>query len=131
MSPRSPSHLPEVPPSSTSASQDDLARAMAGLYRRDLVDAIEGLLALLTLMEQNDAIAARAPVPWNVGERLADHADPAIRTLGYVFQLQALLQTPEALIFAVRKLQTSLTAIAPRLELPAVPTPPERTTWRS
>ncbi len=104
---------------------------MAGLYRRDLIDAIEGLLALLTLMEQNDTIAARAPVPWQVGERLADHADPAIRTLGYVFQLQALLQTPEAVIFAMRKLQASLMAIAPRLELPAVPPQPERTTWRS
>src|SRR3712207_3064064 len=68
MSPRSPSHRAELPSASTSPSQDDLARAMAGLYRRDLIDAIEGLLALLTLMEQNDTIAARAPVPWHVGE---------------------------------------------------------------
>ncbi len=116
---------------STSPSQDDLARALEGLYRRDLIDAIEGLLALLSLMEQNDTIAARAPVPWHVGERLADHADPAIRILGYVFQLQALLQTPEALLFAVRKLQTSLTAIAPRLDLPPALLQPDRTTWRS
>ena len=124
-------YLSEAAPPSTGPIHDDLACAMAGLYRRDLIDAIEGLLSLLTLMEQNDAIAARAPVPWNVGERLADHADPAIRTLGYVFQLQALLQTPEALIFAVRKLQAALTAIAPRLELPAAPPQPERTICRS
>ncbi len=123
--------LPEAAPPSTDHIHDDLARALAGLYRRDLIDAIEGLLALLTLMEQNDAIAARAPVPWNVGERLADHADPAIRMLGYVFQLQALLQTPEALIFAVRKLQAALTPMAARLDLPAAPTQPDRTTWRS
>ena len=131
MAPHSPSHLSEVSSPSTSSSQDDLARALTGLYRRDLIDAIEGLLAMLTLMEQHDAIAARAPVPWQVGARLADHADPAIRTLGYVFQLQALLQTPEAVIFVMRKVQASLMAIAPRLELPAAPPQPERTTWRS
>ena len=128
MSPRSPSRDAEVPAPSTTQIQDDLARAMTALYRQDVIDTTESLLALLTLMAQNDAIAARAPVPWNVGERLADHVDPAIRTLGYVFQLQALLQTPEALIFAVRKLQASLTAMAPQLELPTASAQPDRST---
>ena len=67
MSTHSSSRRIEGPSPATSPSQDDLARALEGLYRRDVIDAIEGLLELLTLMEQNDAIAARAPVPWHVG----------------------------------------------------------------
>ena len=71
------------------------------------------VLELLALTEQEAAVLDYAPIPWQVGQALLDDADSQVRTRGLLLALDAILQTPDVLVAAVRELHARLDAVAP------------------
>ena len=81
----------------------------------DWLRVAETLVTLILETDQDAMIAARVPVAWEVGTALRDNASDPVRTLGLAFQLQAILQQPDALTAAVRHLQAYLALVAPKV----------------
>jgi hypothetical protein len=95
------------------------------LERQELETVAQDLLGVLAFTGQDRMIEAATPIPWRVGMTLMADDDQAIRLLALTLALDAVLQTPDALLAAVRDLSVRLATVAPRLEfhVPTVPRP--------
>ena len=111
--------MPPEPPSL--ADDHDHAALDAALERQELEQIAQDLLGLLVFTGRHRVIEATAPIPWKVGIALVSDADQELRLLALTLALHAVLQTPDALLAAVRDLHARLAALAPRLELPPRP----------
>ncbi len=109
--------LPEELPSP--AANHDHEDMDAALDRQELEEVAQDLLGVLVFTSQARVLEAAAPIPWKVGMALITDADETIRLLALTLALEAVLQTPDVLLVAVRDLHARLVPVAPRLELPA------------
>jgi hypothetical protein len=57
-----------------------------------LEDEARHLIGHITTQGPVQRVAAMAPVPWAAGHALIDHLVPAVRRLGYVLLLSAVIQ---------------------------------------
>ena len=81
-----------------------------------LEDEARGLIGHITNQGPVQRVAAVAPVPWAAGHALSDHAAPAVRRLGYVLLLSAVIQAGVDKGRAA-ELRTALLASLPELSL--------------
>ena len=109
---------PEAGHDGPSAGDDP---GMVLMDRQDLEEAAQQILALVVGAKQDVVIeAGAASIPWKVGMALLSDTDERMRLLALALALGAVVQTPDALITAVRGVHTNLAAMAPRLEVPTL-----------
>jgi hypothetical protein len=81
-----------------------------------LEDEARELIGRVTNQGPVQRVAAVAPVPWAAGHALSDHAASAVRRLGYVLLLSAIIQAGVDQGRAA-ELRTALLASLPELGL--------------
>ena len=86
--------------------------------RQELEQVALDVLGLLVFTAQHRVLEAAAPIPWKIGMALMSDPDDAVRRLALTLALDAVLQTPEAVLAAIRDVRERLAVDAPRLDVP-------------
>ena len=80
------------------------------MRQHDLIDLADTLVALLTATGADADVQRVARSVWACGQELAGETELQLKARGYALQLGAILAVPDALLAAVRTLETELRA---------------------